>query len=158
MAGPPLDEVAFDRVDGLILLEVFDEEYIANLLKRTSVPVVVVDFEPRKVSCDYAILDNFSASRACTEHLLKLGHRRIAHVGEPPPPQKRFVDPAWQDRRRGWEEALKQAGIAETAALFYPLAGRSSAGVETHLAKALQMPASKRPTAWVCAGTTSRCS
>ncbi|GMV80574.1 MAG: hypothetical protein AMXMBFR7_17580 [Planctomycetota bacterium] len=152
MAGPDLDELAWDRVDGLVLLEVFDEDYIASAIKRSPVPVVIVDYEPTRVKCDYAILDNYQGIRSATDHLLKLGHKRIACVGEPPPPQKINVDPAWQDRRKGWEDAMKAAGHTDLKRLFYALPGRGAAGLEAFMEQALALPPAERPTAWVCAG------
>ena len=123
MPGPPLDEIKFDRFNGLILLEVFDEDYIAKAKKAAPVPVVVVDFDPQKVAVDHVVQDNYGAGRHAAEYLQKLGHRRIAHIGEPPPSQKRFVDSAWQERRRGWEEAMA-AAIGKR--VFVPLAGPQS--------------------------------
>lgn len=152
MPGPPLDTLNFERFDGLVLLEVFNEEYIEQILTTAPTPVVVVDYEPKKAKFDHTVLDNYGGGRKATEHLLSLGHRRIAHVGEPPPPQKKDVDPAWQERRRGWQEALHAAGVKDTESLFYPLAGRSSDGAEEIVRKCLALPADKRPTAFFTAG------
>lgn len=46
------------------------------------------------------------AVREATEHLIELGHRRIAHVSGPP----RW--PSARERTRGWREALDAAGLA----------------------------------------------
>ncbi|GIG91839.1 LacI family DNA-binding transcriptional regulator [Plantactinospora endophytica] len=55
-------------------------------------------------------IDDRAAGRTAAEHLLSLGHRRIACVwgdltGE-------FADPAHAERRHGYQEALRAAGIS----------------------------------------------
>ncbi|MBI3830964.1 MAG: substrate-binding domain-containing protein [Planctomycetes bacterium] len=153
LPGPPLEQINFERFQGLILLEVFDEDYIAKAKKAAPIPVVVVDYDPVKVAVDHVVQDNYGAGRHAVEYLMKLGHKRIAHLGEAPPPQKRFVDSAWQERRRGWQEALSSAGLTplEIEKLFFPLPGRGSAGTEEHLKALLALPAAQRPTAFFCA-------
>jgi len=152
MPGPPLETINFERITGLVLLEVFDEDYIAKARKASPVPVVVVDFDPQKVAVDHAVQDNYGAGREATEYLIGLGHRRIAHVGEPPPPQKQYVDSAWQERRRGWEAALSAAGLGgDTEKLFMPLPGRGAPGAKEHMLSVLALPPQRRPTAFFCA-------
>src|SRR5262249_31112871 len=53
-------------------------------------------------------VDNVAGGEMATRHLLALGHRRIALIGDPPP-EFRFE---WsRDRTRGYERALAVAGI-----------------------------------------------
>jgi LacI family transcriptional regulator len=50
----------------------------AALLSKAGIPVVEVDRRLAKVACDAVVLDNERGGREATEHLLELGHTRIA--------------------------------------------------------------------------------
>lgn len=54
-------------------------------------------------------IDDVAAARTATEHLVRLGHRRIAHISGDPADELAFTTHI--DRRRGWCEALQAAGI-----------------------------------------------
>jgi DNA-binding LacI/PurR family transcriptional regulator len=54
-------------------------------------------------------IDDQAAGRTATEHLLSLGHRRIACLWGDPTGQ--YAHPAHQERRRGHQEALHAVGI-----------------------------------------------
>ena len=73
--------LAAGSVDALILVApVFGDESVAALEAFTA-PVVVLD--PRRAStCEYpnVVVDNYGGGRSGTEHLLRLGHRRIGFI------------------------------------------------------------------------------
>ena len=50
----------------------------AALLSKAGIPVIEVDRRLAKVACDAVVLDNERGGREATEHLLELGHTRIA--------------------------------------------------------------------------------
>ncbi len=54
-------------------------------------------------------VDDVAAARVATEHLIELGHTRIAHIAGNPLDQLAFT--THLDRRVGYQEALKAAGI-----------------------------------------------
>ncbi|MCX4470382.1 LacI family transcriptional regulator [Micromonospora sp. NBC_01655] len=54
-------------------------------------------------------IDDVAAARTATQHLLDLGHRRIAHISGDPDDELAFT--THLDRRRGYHEALRAAGI-----------------------------------------------
>jgi DNA-binding LacI/PurR family transcriptional regulator len=60
-------------------------------------------------------IDDVQVGRTATEHLLSLGHRRIAHLGGRPEFDLEFHVPT--SRRLGYEAALLAAGIAPDPAL-----------------------------------------
>jgi len=60
-------------------------------------------------------IDDVAAARTATEHLLALGHRRIAHISGDLDDELAFTTHI--DRRRGYREALGAAGIAPDPSL-----------------------------------------
>ena len=78
---------------------------------ETSVPIVAVD--PHIGANDSATVSvaNIEGARAATEHLISLGHRRIAHL------RGRTDLESAQERERGYRSALDAAGISYDPAL-----------------------------------------
>jgi DNA-binding LacI/PurR family transcriptional regulator len=71
------------------------------------VPVVLVDRRAEGAPSVY--IDDEAGGRLATEHLLELGHRRIAFVGDLEDGPFGFTSSA--ARRRGYEAALRDAGV-----------------------------------------------
>ncbi|TFB56580.1 LacI family transcriptional regulator [Cryobacterium sp. TMT1-62] len=63
-------------------------------------------------------IDDVAVARLATEHLLSLGHTRIAHIGGNEDVDRDFHLPT--NRRVGYELALTAAGITPAAELFRP--------------------------------------
>lgn len=61
-------------------------------------------------------IDDIAVSRLATEHLLALGHRRIAHIGGDRAVDMDFHLPT--NRRLGYQEALESAGVPRDDRLF----------------------------------------
>jgi LacI family transcriptional regulator len=99
------------RVDGLIhfsasLLAV-DNAALARA-SATGIPVVAINRHlPPDMQVDQVHFDHRGGGRLATHHLIDLGHRRIAHLAGP---ADRFTG---RDRRAGYDEALREAGIAD---------------------------------------------
>ena len=83
------------RVDDPSLLELVDDGF----------PIVLQGDLP-DVSCPSVDVDNVAGARGAVEHLLALGHRRIACITNAP-----LVYTAAQERLAGYHEALDAAGI-----------------------------------------------
>jgi LacI family transcriptional regulator len=83
------------RVDDPSLLELVGEGF----------PIVLQGALP-DVSCPSVDVDNVAGARGAVEHLLALGHRRIACITNAP-----LVYTAAQERLAGYNEALQAAGI-----------------------------------------------
>jgi LacI family repressor for deo operon, udp, cdd, tsx, nupC, and nupG len=62
-------------------------------------------------------IDDIAVSRLATEHLIALGHRRIAHIGGDRDVDMDFHLPT--NRRIGYQDALAAAGIPSDPALFH---------------------------------------
>lgn len=88
------------RVDGLVLLSVVPDSLSDA---AASVPVVVVG--ERDVSgVDIVVDDDELGARLAVDHLVELGHQRIAHIEGAPSTTARY-------RRAGYEKAMSQYGL-----------------------------------------------
>jgi LacI family transcriptional regulator len=88
----------------------------ASLLTRHGVAVVEVDRRLADVDCDAVVLDNERGGRLATEHLLGLGHRRIALL---------VADTSWTSdagRLQGYVAAHDDAGVPVDEGLILPVA------------------------------------
>ncbi|MDR7544813.1 MAG: LacI family DNA-binding transcriptional regulator [Armatimonadota bacterium] len=99
-------------VDGLIFATVGANTAHLRMLRRQGVPVVLVARAPDRVSIDAVLVDNRRGAREATEHLLRLGHRRIAFIGGPP------TLPVANERLAGYQDALASAGIVADPAVI----------------------------------------
>ena len=78
-------------VDGVLLLEVDNDDYLRTFASWGT-PGVVVDYHPGDgVPLDSVSCDNAAAARQVVEHLADLGHRRVVYVG--PHARKPVLDP-----------------------------------------------------------------
>ncbi len=68
------------RVDGLLVATSQLSDASWAWLAASPVPVVVVNAEPRDVPLTVVTSDNVGGARLATEHLLGLGHRRVAWI------------------------------------------------------------------------------
>lgn len=66
-------------VDGVLLLDVENDDYLRKFAKWET-PGVVVDYLSQAAPLDYLACDNACAAARMLDHLLGLGHRRIAYV------------------------------------------------------------------------------
>jgi DNA-binding LacI/PurR family transcriptional regulator len=95
-----------DRADGLLVVSTLPPEADITRLRATGAPCVLVDAQHD--SLPSVVIDDFAGGELATRHLIELGHRRIAFIGDTPP-EFRFV---WsRDRTIGYFHALEQAGI-----------------------------------------------
>lgn len=120
--------VATRQADGVIQLRAFNPFIVEDFPPETPLPMVnaceVLDAAP----CPTVMLDNRAAARELTEHLIALGHRRIAMIKGP------RRSPLTRDRVAGYRDALEVAGMAIDDSLlcpgnFSPHAGYEAAGI-----------------------------
>jgi LacI family transcriptional regulator len=121
------------RVDGLFIAPVYrmgTEARIYKELLERRVPTVLLG--PAAPFCSQFVCiegDDLVASYTATQHLLKLGHKRIAFFTGPQ------ASPWTQERFEGYRRALREAGREVDDKLVFQ-AGRS---IEDGAAAALQM-------------------
>ena len=108
-----IDVLRSRRVDGIIVLTGRLTDQALKACAR-SLPLVVTG-RPLKGPGLFALdFDNFVGGRIATEHLILLGHRRIAFVmGDPKHPDA-------SERLRGYRAALEAASIDYEPALVVP--------------------------------------
>jgi DNA-binding LacI/PurR family transcriptional regulator len=95
-----------DRSDGLLIVSTRPSEPDVELLRSGHVPCVLVD--GHHASLPSVMIDDVAGGELATQHLIELGHRRIALIGDTPP-EFRF---GWnRDRTVGYEKALAAARL-----------------------------------------------
>ncbi len=121
------------RVDGLFIAPVYrmaGEAPIYRELLVRHVPTVLLGHAAPFCSQFVSVeSDDLLASYAVTQHLLKLGHKRIAFLAGP------LVTPWTQERFEGYRRALREAGIEVDDRLVFQ-AGRN---IEDGAKAAMQM-------------------
>ena len=92
------------HADGLVLLTArMDRNTIESLIEKY--PVVLACEYLEDSSVPTVSIDNISAARKITEHLIKLGHKRVAHITGP---MKVILS---RDRLKGYKQAMKAYGL-----------------------------------------------
>ncbi|TXF97198.1 LacI family DNA-binding transcriptional regulator [Massilia arenae] len=97
--------------DGLLLLMPTADDRFLDLVERQQLSCALVFFDARQLALPTIVLENRIGARRAVEHLIGLGHRRIAFIAG----TKRTGQSA--ERERGYTEALAAAGIAVDPAL-----------------------------------------
>jgi len=131
------------RIDGLLITPagngsrpVFDE------LSRRGTPLVLIDRYIDGVSVDTVTGDNIVGAKLLTQHLIKLGHRRIGLVSGRPNVSTTI------DRQRGYELALLEHGIEPQPVLITESVYRRDEAYRA-VQRLLELPPDQRPTALV---------
>jgi DNA-binding LacI/PurR family transcriptional regulator len=107
-----LDGIRGRLIDGLILSPIaLGAEELRR--RRDTVPLVLLGERVSGGHADHVSIDNVAAARTATEHLLGLGRRRIAAVGDQRRPQSRTA----HLRLRGYRQALSVAGLPSSPEL-----------------------------------------
>lgn len=88
--------------DGVVLFSVHDDDLRIPFLEAQGVPFVLEGHAPGQ---RWVRADDYSGGQQATEHLLRLGHTDILHLSGDPSGQAAF------DRRRGYRDALTEAGL-----------------------------------------------
>ncbi|GAP12622.1 transcriptional regulator, LacI family [Longilinea arvoryzae] len=112
------EERIFPRVsrkgflDGVLVQSAAIGDQLIDRLAETSIPMVVAGRPFHAENISYIDVDNVAASRNAMDHLIRLGYRRIAHIGGSP------NSPVTLDRKEGYMQALREAGRAVDPALI----------------------------------------
>lgn len=132
------------RADGVLLLNGrLPPSVIADLDARSGRPppmVTISEALDRQV-VPHVGIDNVAAARVATDHLLDLGHRRIAHLCGP------AANILTRQRLSGYRQAMAAAGIAEAEQIILDGDFTAESG---GLAALRLLEMAERPTAIFC--------
>jgi DNA-binding LacI/PurR family transcriptional regulator len=94
-------------LDGLLSISLCPPEADLDRFEAAGMPVVLVDYPHERLPAVHT--DDVAGGRLATEHLLELGHERIAFLGDFEHNYHGFTSSAM--RRVGYQEALCAAGL-----------------------------------------------
>lgn len=95
------------RVDGVLVVSLRPEKAEIKRFREARIPLVLVDSAHPDVP--HVIIDDFQGGYMAARHLLDLGHRRVAFVGDPE--QNPFGFTSSVRRLAGFRQALLEAGV-----------------------------------------------
>jgi LacI family transcriptional regulator len=100
------------RVDGIILATTAGSLQAVRDVRWRRIPLVLFDRELPRVPTDTVKVDSVLGGRLATEHLLSLGHTRIAIIHGP------VVRSTGAERLQGYLDALRTAGVRHDPVLI----------------------------------------
>ena len=143
--GRSLETLLERRVDGVLLATpTGPAAALAKRLSAAKMKTVVVDRSVPGLEADRVRIDHQAGARLAVEHLLALGHRRIACLAGP----SSFA--VSRARVAGWRKALARAGIAPAPDWLLEGDFRAASGHELTrklLARARRAPPTRAPSA-----------
>jgi DNA-binding LacI/PurR family transcriptional regulator len=135
------------RIDGLMLSSIdFDDPRVAYLMEL-DFPFIAFGRANPEWGFAYIDVDGGAGLRQMTEHLLELGHQRIAALSWPESSR------TGEDRLQGYYQAMQEAGIPLKEGWIGRGINTVSAGYE-EARRLLQQAPANRPTALVCMSDT----
>ena len=138
------------QLAGFVLYGTRFEDDRAQWLHSRNIPFVAFGRpwdspDPHSVPYPWVDVRGDVGSHMAVQHLLDLGHRRIAFVGWP----KGQGSGIGHERRMGWQQALKEAGLPADASVDVPDRVDQGADAFRRLSAGPQAP-----TAYICASDT----
>ena len=101
-----------DRADGLLVVSTLPPEREVERLQAAGIPCVLIDaVHPRLPSI---AVDDVAGGELATRHLLDLGHRRIAFIGDKPPRVPLRLEPRPHARLRARARGGRDRGASRT--------------------------------------------
>lgn len=94
-----------NKVDGLIVMGSLDPKYVAMLERTVKIPYMFLDFYSESGKSDSVISDSFYGMYKLVQHLVSLGHKKIAYVGT------LMATSSINDRYFGYCKACLEGGI-----------------------------------------------
>ena len=102
--------------DGILFSPLVTKKQLQSIGHEKTTPIVLLGEHKFDGRFDHVAIDNQRAAQDATEHLIKIGRRRIAAIGEQP--LEKFETP--QLRTAGYLAALKSARIKTNPQLMHP--------------------------------------
>lgn len=118
-----IDILRSESVDGLIVATTPVTEKKVEQLIEDGIPVVCIDRGLKSLKADVVKTDNELGAIMATEHLIRLGHQRIAHVAGD------MEIPTTHEQITGYKAALKKHKLKLDPALIYSKKSDYESGV-----------------------------
>lgn len=134
-----LQVLAQRRIDGLIVVSTGGDDSLATQLAGLKIPTVLVDRKISGLRCDVVQTANFEGGLMATQHLVVLGHRRIACIAGKPGLE------VSEQRIKGWRHAMNEVGQPDSAPCLLLYGDFTSHGGYAATQEALKV--TPRPTA-----------
>ncbi len=129
------------RVDGIVVTSSRVGAIYMSVLSQMMVPIVLINNQHPGTFTHSVMVENVEASRGATRHLIGLGHRRIAYLGD------RFGYQSDTERFTGYRRALEQEGLPFLPELVVHGDGKAEGGEQ---AAERLLALDGRPTAVFC--------
>jgi len=129
-----------DDVAGLILISITNQELLTDIASRRK-PVVLVDHYIEEGEMDCIRVNSSAGSRIAVEHLVKIGHTKIAYFNNRPPEVNRA-------RFEGYRQGLDDNDIEFRDDYIFEVSPSVNGGIEG-ANSLLSLPLEDRPTALV---------
>jgi LacI family transcriptional regulator len=140
-----LNRLEQQRVQGILITPTDPDAPILDDLARRGTPVIIVDrTRSRNTHCSVAV-DDVHGGELAVEHVLEMGHQRIAFVGGP------TTLGQVRDRRSGALRALSNAGLSPDRLIVIDTSALTVAEGRNAGERLLGLSARRRPTAVFCA-------
>ncbi len=124
-------------VDGLLIVSLMPEEPDMEQFLAAGLPAVMVDARHEALSS--IAVDNVVGAYKATCHLIELGHQQIAFLSDTP--KNPFNFSPTEDRFRGYQKALDEAGITFNPDYYiFSALDTPAAKAATHQLLALDQP------------------
>jgi DNA-binding LacI/PurR family transcriptional regulator len=94
------------HVDGVLVLSAHDSDTLPARIQGRGLPIVLCGRPTGSAELSYVDVDNVGGARAAVAHLLASGRRTVAVVAGP----QDMI--AGRDRLEGYQQALREAGVA----------------------------------------------
>ncbi|MCK6259040.1 LacI family DNA-binding transcriptional regulator [Fictibacillus sp. KIGAM418] len=130
--------IAEGKVDGVLILSHISTEY-SNAVIATGIPTVIIDHHHPLIQADAILTNNRFGAYTAVKHLIELGHRDIAYVGNV------RLSPSYQERLEGYRLALQEHGIELNEEFVFSDVLEDDQDV-TGLVQGLDV----QPSAWFC--------
>ncbi len=128
------------RVDGILVTASRVGALYLPMLSEMKVPVVLINNQYGDF-CHSVLIENVGGAREAARHLVKLGHKRIAYIGD------QFGYQSDAERMTGYRQALEEADLPFRPELIVHGDGKPQGGAAA-VKRLLSLAA--RPTAIVC--------
>jgi LacI family transcriptional regulator len=96
-------------IDGMLFMATEDKMPSLEVLQTAGIPAVAIERIPEGYSGPSVTLDNVKAGHMAAEHLLELGHTRLAHISGP------LRLRVMRERQLGFCQALEARGLSLAA-------------------------------------------